>query len=124
MRRKQKKVKQMSEDNVKPESEEEAGEEEENPLEDRLAVLEKNQSQILDALKQIATVKQPEPQIQPQKTSMDLTQLLPLLLKNDSNPMDMFFKDLGERVFTNMVDKIIPSRKEMRKEVNPNVHIH
>jgi len=60
-------------------------------------------------------IDQPESQ-QPGK--MDLSQLaglLPLLPKEET-AMDHVYKDLGEKVFMRLVEKMLPTRREIRTE--------
>jgi len=75
---------------------------------------------ILNLNNQIEVLKQqPKPiqQEQPQQQQkMDLSALLPLLAQQGDNPMDRFYRDVGERVFLRIVDKMLPSRKEIRGE--------
>ena len=60
----------------------------------------------------------------PQKPGLDpamLSAILPLLTQGGSSTssLDEFFKGLGERVFYNMVDKSLPTRREIRDGLNP-----
>lgn len=100
--------------------------------EDRIDRLEKVVTNLVNALQQpkqpVANVlslveppTQPEASTQSGSKGMDLSQiaqLAPLIQQftgGESNPMDVFFKNLGERTFYQVMDRFIPSRKEIRR---------
>jgi hypothetical protein len=84
--------------------------------EERIANLEKTNALILEALGKLSAP--PTQQIAPQQ-KMDIMAMLPLLQNlgggEKENTMDSFFNDLGKRMFFNMVDKTLPTRREIRE---------
>lgn len=72
-----------------------------------------------ERLKQIETAPQKSfiaPTETQQNKPLDINALAALapLLSSGDNTIDKFYKDLGERTFFRLLDKILPTRKELR----------
>lgn len=84
-------------------------------INNRITAIEQKQNQPIE-LPIIKPQEQPLTTQQQNKLS-DLLQFLPLLQgeRTEVNTMDQFFKELGERAFYNVFDKILPSRKDLKE---------